>query len=134
MTATATATRRWVYTFMEGDSQRRDLLGGKGAGLADMAQAWDPERRVAVCRELTKPYEEVLRGTVGELSQQVADILGEITLVVAGADRSAPDLEELVEQVADLVERGMRRSEAVAQVAAESGVSRRELYALAVDR
>ncbi len=102
--------------------------------LADMAQAWDPERRVAVCRELTKPYEEVLRGTVGELSQQVADILGEITLVVAGADRSAPDLEELVEQVADLVERGMRRSEAVAQVAAESGVSRRELYALAVDR
>lgn len=102
--------------------------------LADMAQAWGPERRVAVCRELTKPYEEVLRGTVGELSQQVADILGEITLVVAGADRSAPDLEELVEQVADLVERGMRRSEAVAQVAAESGVSRRELYALAVDR
>ncbi len=42
MTATATTARQWVYTFAEGDPTRRDLLGGKGAGLADMAQAGLP--------------------------------------------------------------------------------------------
>lgn len=102
--------------------------------LADMADALGAQRRIAACRELTKPYEEVLRGTVGELADQVGDILGEITLVVAGAEHAPPDLAELVDQVGDLVERGMRRSEAVAQVAAQAGVSRRELYALAVER
>jgi 16S rRNA (cytidine1402-2'-O)-methyltransferase len=93
-----------------------------------MAQVFGPDRRIAVCRELTKPYEEILRGTVGELAAQVAEILGEITLVVAGAEHAPPALEDLVDEVADLVERGMRRSEAVADVAGRTGVSRRALY------
>ncbi len=96
--------------------------------LADMAEAFGPGRRVAVCRELTKPYEEVLRGSLGDLAAQVGDILGEITLVVEGAEHTPPDPEELVDEVAALVERGMRRSEAVAEVATRAGVSRRELY------
>ncbi len=89
---------------------------------------------MAVCRELTKPYEEVLRGTVGDLAGQVGEILGEITLVVAGAPDVEPDPADLLDQVADLVERGMRRSEAVAEVAQRAGVSRRELYALVMQR
>jgi 16S rRNA (cytidine1402-2'-O)-methyltransferase len=99
-----------------------------------MAEVLGEQRRVAVCRELTKPYEEVLRGTVGELAEEVEEILGEITLVVAGAPDAAPDPQHLLDQVTELVERGMRRSEAIAQVAAEAGVSRRELYAQVMQR
>ena len=102
--------------------------------LADMAEILGQDRHVAVCRELTKPYEEVLRGTVGDLAGQVGEILGEITLVVAGAPDVEPDPADLLDQVADLVERGMRRSEAVAEVAQRAGVSRRELYALVMQR
>ncbi|MEI2785737.1 MAG: 16S rRNA (cytidine(1402)-2'-O)-methyltransferase [Candidatus Nanopelagicales bacterium] len=102
--------------------------------LADMAELLGEDRQVAVCRELTKPYEEVLRGTVGDLAEEVGEILGEITLVVAGAPDVEPDPADLLDQVADLVERGMRRSEAVAEVAQRAGVSRRELYALVMQR
>jgi 16S rRNA (cytidine1402-2'-O)-methyltransferase len=102
--------------------------------LTDMAEILGPERPVAVCRELTKPYEEVLRGPVCELAGQVQDILGEITLVVGGAADKQPDPEDLLDQVDELVERGMRRSEAVAEVAAQAGVSRRQLYALVMQR
>lgn len=102
--------------------------------LADMAEIFGEERQIAVCRELTKPYEEILRGRVGELAGQVEDILGEITLVVAGAPDVPPEPGDLLEQVAELVDRGMRRSEAVAEVAARAGVSRRELYAMVMQR
>ena len=102
--------------------------------LADMSEVMGAQRRVAVCRELTKPYEEVLRGAVGELAGQVEEILGEITLVVEGAPDAPTDPADLLEHVAELVERGMRRSEAVAQVASDAGVSRRELYALVMQR
>ncbi len=63
--------------------------------LAAMADAFGPDRRAAVCRELTKTYEEVRRGTLAEL----VDVgrgrrQGEITVVVAGAERVVPSLEE----------------------------------------
>lgn len=102
--------------------------------LADMAEFFGPDRPAAVCRELTKTYEQVLRGTVGELAGQVADILGEVTVVVAGAPAATAEPADLVGEVEALVAAGMRRSEAVAQVAKASGVSRRELYALVMDR
>ena len=100
--------------------------------LADMAEFFGPERRLAVCRELTKTYEEVLRGTVADMAMSVADILGEVTLVVAGAPEEEPDPGDLVGEVQLLVEDGMRRSEAIALVAQRAGVSRRELYARVV--
>ena len=100
--------------------------------LADMVEFFGPDRPAAVCRELTKTYEEVLRATVGELFERVEGILGEVTVVVAGAPEVVVAPADLVAEVAARVDEGMRRSEAVAAVAKEFGVSRRELYALVV--
>ena len=100
--------------------------------LADMVEFFGPDRPVAVCRELAKTYEEVLRATVGELFERVEGILGEVTVVVAGAPEVVVAPADLVAEVAERVGAGMRRSEAVAAVAKEFGVSRRELYALVV--
>ena len=100
--------------------------------LVDITEFFGADRQVAVCRELTKTYEEVLRGSVGELVERVSGILGEVTVVVAGAPEVPADPADLVADVEALVEGGMRRSEAVAKVAKDAGVSRRELYALVV--
>jgi 16S rRNA (cytidine1402-2'-O)-methyltransferase len=102
------------------------------AALAAMAEAWGPDRRAAVCRELTKTHEEVRRGTLGELATWAeGGVLGEVTLVVAGADPSAaPTLSEseLVARVHALEADGMSRRDAIATVARETGVRRREVY------
>ncbi len=100
--------------------------------LADMVEIFGADRPVAVCRELTKTYEEVLRGSVGELVERVDAILGEVTVVVGGAPEVAAEPADLVADVEALVAAGTRRSEAIAQVAGAAGVSRRELYALVV--
>ena len=96
--------------------------------LRDMAEILGPERDAAVCRELTKTHEEVLRGTTGQLVEWTADILGEVTLVGAGAAPHEPDPSALVEEVRAMVASGLRTSEAVAEDAKRAGVSRRELY------
>ncbi len=96
--------------------------------LADMTELFGADRPAAVCRELTKTYEEVLRATLGELAERVADILGEVTIVVQGGQPVEPETPDLLAAVDELVDAGMRRSEAVAQVAKAAGVSRRELY------
>lgn len=98
------------------------------ATLSDMAEVFGADRPVAVCRELTKTHEEVLRGTVGDLADRTADLLGEVTLVIGGAAPAAVDLQDLQEVVEHRVAGGVRRSQAVSEVAAEHGVSRRQLY------
>jgi 16S rRNA (cytidine1402-2'-O)-methyltransferase len=98
------------------------------ACLQDMAEILGPERPAAVCRELTKTHEEVLRATTGELVEQAAGILGEVTVVLAGAEPREPDPSALVDEVRAMVASGLRTSEAVAKVAKQSGVSRRGLY------
>jgi 16S rRNA (cytidine1402-2'-O)-methyltransferase len=107
-----------------------------GVTLAAMAQAFGPDRRAAVCRELTKTYEEVLRRSLGELAQWAqGEVRGEICVVVEGAtQRRAPEEPELIAEVTALVEQGQRLKEACAEVAARHDVSKRDLYnaALAV--
>lgn len=98
--------------------------------LADAAEVLGPERRAAVCRELTKTYEEVVRGGLGELAAwAVEGARGEITVVVEGAQPVSADPVDLVDEVEELVADGIRLKDACAQVAARAGgVSRRELY------
>ncbi|MFH8249637.1 16S rRNA (cytidine(1402)-2'-O)-methyltransferase [Microbacterium sp. B2969] len=99
------------------------------ASLADMAGAFGPERRAAVCRELTKLHEEVARGTLGELVTWAAPgVRGELVVVVAGAEHAEVVFEDAVAQVQDLVAGGARLKDAAAEVSAQTGHSSRELY------
>ncbi|MFB7943633.1 16S rRNA (cytidine(1402)-2'-O)-methyltransferase [Kitasatospora phosalacinea] len=94
--------------------------------LEAMAAAFGADRPAAVCRELTKTYEEVRRGPLGELAAWAAEgVRGEITVVVAGAPPAAPEEvgpAELARRVAVREEAGERRKEAIAAVAAELGL------------
>lgn len=103
--------------------------------LTAMAQAFGADRPAAVCRELTKTYEEVLRGGLGELAETAAQeqLRGEISIVVSGApQRETATTAELVAEVLSRVAGGERLKEAVAGVADAAGVHKRELYAAAL--
>lgn len=100
------------------------------ACLRDAVDQLGGDRRVAVCRELTKVHEEVLRGSLAELAEWAANgVLGEITVVLAGATPRA-DLPTLVAEVEALTASGMGVKDACAQVitATPGAPSRRELY------
>ncbi|MEU9831376.1 16S rRNA (cytidine(1402)-2'-O)-methyltransferase [Streptosporangium sp. NPDC048047] len=101
------------------------------AALEAMAGAFGPDRPAAVCRELTKTYEEVRRGGLGELAEWAAGgVRGEITVVVAGRvhDAEPPSIGELVEEVARREEAGTPRKQAIVDVAKGAGVPKRILY------
>lgn len=100
-----------------------------------MGQVLGEDRRAAVCRELTKTYEEVLRGTLAELVEAVGDdIRGEITLVTGGAPApELPPLEQAVSQIRQLAQSGLRLKDAAAQVAQETGLRKNELYRAALE-
>jgi len=104
--------------------------------LTAMAEAFGADRRAAVCRELTKTHEEIRRGPLGELAAWVADdgVLGEVTLVVGGAAaaRPAATAQEAAAVVAERERAGVPRKEAIAAVARESGLRRRDVYAAVV--
>jgi len=107
------------------------------ATLADLAEAFGPDRQAAVCRELTKTHEQVLRGPLGELAAvaRAEQLRGEITVVVAGAPDDDPtaaaDLGALRDQVEALVGAGSSRRDAVAEVASTTGVTKKVVYAAA---
>ena len=104
-----------------------------GALLAAMAEAFGADRRAAVCRELTKTYEEVRRGTLGELAEWAAgEVRGEIVVVVAGADEPTAEPADLVARVLARADAGERLKDAVAAVATEAGTGKRELYEAAL--
>ncbi|MDX6346827.1 MAG: rRNA (cytidine1402-2-O)-methyltransferase [Streptomyces sp.] len=100
--------------------------------LAAMAEVFGAERRAAVCRELTKTYEEVRRGPLKELAAWAAEgVRGEITVVVEGAPEPGPadlDPAELVRRVRDREAAGESRKEAIAAVAADAGLPKREVF------
>lgn len=101
--------------------------------LRDAVDTLGPGRQAVVCRELTKTHEEIKRGTLGELADWAQDgVLGEITVVLAGAVPQATDLPTLVGEVQELIEDGVRVKDACAQVVAANpgATSKRELYDL----
>ncbi len=104
------------------------------ATLATMAEVFGAGRPAALCRELTKTYEEVRREPLGALAEATAGgVLGEVTLVVAGAPAPAPveDVAELVPAVLERVAAGERLKDAAAAVAAATGANKRDLYTAA---
>ena len=106
--------------------------------LADFCQAFGPERRIALCRELTKLHEETRRCTLGEAAAyyQDHDPRGEYVLVVAGAaprEEAAVTLEEGAARVLALVEAGQRLKDAAREVAEHTGLSKNGLYAAALE-
>ncbi|WP_308113831.1 16S rRNA (cytidine(1402)-2'-O)-methyltransferase [Kineosporia corallincola] len=112
--------------------------------LAALRDALGGDRQAAVCRELTKTYEEVKRGPLAELADwaSASEVLGEISIVVGGAPERVPvdlfdpsaadDVAALVARVQARVDAGERLKDAVAAVSAESGVNKRGLYDAAV--
>jgi 16S rRNA (cytidine1402-2'-O)-methyltransferase len=102
------------------------------ATLVALAQSFGAERAAAACRELTKTHEEVRRGRLAELVEWAKQgVRGEVTLVVAGAEASSSSTTEpaaLAALVAQLQADGLSRRDAVAAVAADTGLRRRVVY------
>jgi len=106
-----------------------------GDTLGELAAAFGAGRAAVLCRELTKTHEEIRRGGLGDLAAGIAGgsggpVLGEITLVVAGAagDEAHGTVAEAAAEVARREQAGVSRRDAVAAVAAERGLRRREVY------
>lgn len=107
------------------------------ATLNDLRDAFGPDRKIALCREMTKLHEETRRCTLEEAAAYYGENVpkGEYVLVVAGAEprrEAAATLEEGVAQVLALRERGIRLKDAAREVAEHTGLSKNELYAAAL--
>ena len=108
------------------------------ATLADLAEAFGPDRRISLCRELTKLHEEVRRTTLGEAVAWYEENppRGEFVLVVEGAAeraRETPTLEQGLERVAQLRAEGLSLKDAARQAAKETGLPKNELYGRAMN-
>ncbi len=104
--------------------------------LADLAEIFGPNRQAALCRELTKTYEEVIRGSLEELAHRAQEeILGEITLVIAGAEASQVTESDVRAELERLAMAGISKKEAISEVCSRLGVPKREVFdiALSVD-
>jgi 16S rRNA (cytidine1402-2'-O)-methyltransferase len=105
--------------------------------LVDAVTVFGADRLGAICREMTKRYEETIRGNLGELSAWTSanEILGEITLVIAGAvtDSASLTAADMVGRVREFEAAGMDRKSAIATVAEEFGIAKRLVYAAVVD-
>jgi 16S rRNA (cytidine1402-2'-O)-methyltransferase len=116
-------SRRWPYAAVAFDSPKR--LARSLEALARI----DPTRPVAVCRELTKRFEEIARGTAAELAERFgAPVKGEVTVVIGVGGVPDDRLDEGVGAVQDLVAAGAPRRVAADTVAALLDMSRNELY------
>ncbi|MCW2648371.1 MAG: putative methyl transferase [Pseudonocardiales bacterium] len=102
------------------------------AALGDLVDAFGASRRAVVCRELTKTYEEVRRGGLGELAEWAAgEVRGEVTLVVAGAEPGGPSEVNAVELASEVAAReaaGQPRKEAITAVALANAVPKRLVF------
>ena len=106
--------------------------------LQDMAEVFGADRPISLCRELTKLHEEVVRTTLGEAVEKYTETppKGEFVLIVAGAPeeiREAPSEADAAARVKALLEQGLSRKDAVKQTAAELGLPKNTVYALALE-
>ncbi|MDF8264894.1 16S rRNA (cytidine(1402)-2'-O)-methyltransferase [Luteipulveratus flavus] len=116
------AAERRTMVFFEAPHRLAD-------SLTAMAEAFGADRRAAVCRELTKTYEEVRRGPMAGLAEwAVEGARGEITVVVAGAEPVTRNLDDVVPTVVERAAAGERLKDVCAEVAAETGLSKKALY------
>ena len=116
------ATQERTMIFLESPRRVHDAL-------VTMAEVLGGERPAALCRELTKTHEEVLRAPLAELVRATADgVLGEVVLVVAGAEPLVASPEAAAHKALALAEAGMRLKAAAAQAAGEAGLRPNEVY------
>jgi 16S rRNA (cytidine1402-2'-O)-methyltransferase len=105
--------------------------------LVDAVNVFGANRLGAICREMTKRYEETIRGNLGELSAWAStnEVLGEITLVIAGAvtDSASLTAADMEGRVREFETAGMDRKSAITTVAEEFGIAKRLVYAAVVD-
>jgi 16S rRNA (cytidine1402-2'-O)-methyltransferase len=102
--------------------------------LEDLVEAFGPDRRVAVARELTKLHEEVVRGTLADAVEWTTRETprGELVLVIEGAPKGAvASDDEVLEAVRDALARGLSARDAASEVAQALGVPKRRAYSLA---
>jgi 16S rRNA (cytidine1402-2'-O)-methyltransferase len=105
------------------------------SSLSVAAEILGSDRRGAVCREMTKTYEETIHGTIVELSEWASthEVLGEITIVIAPAPASMrPTNEHILTQAQRLISLGMGKREATAELAQEYGIPKRDIYDLLI--
>jgi len=97
--------------------------------LSAMAEVFGADRPAAVCRELTKTYEEVRRGGLAELAEWAQDgVRGEISVVVAGLRGTASTVFDVLPRIRERVEAGERLKDVCAEVAVATGLSKKQLY------
>jgi len=104
--------------------------------LENMQTAFGLERKIAICREMTKTYEEVARGNISEMLAwaRSKEILGEITIVIEGFNPDSREFssDEIIDRVISRELAGESRKEAIAAVAKDIGVAKREIFDLMV--
>ena len=123
LSALAHELARWPHPVVAFESPRR-LVRSLAALAVEM-----PDRPAAVCRELTKRFEEVVRGSLGELAARFAEPpRGEITIVLGAAPPARADADAALAAVAELVGCGVPRRRASEVVARLAGISRNALY------
>jgi len=131
---TSTARLKWFNQLVE---EERTIIFFEAPhriveSLTDALTAFGADRIGAVCREISKQYEEVVRGDLRQLLEwsKSKDILGEITVVIAGFDPGSREIssEQIVEKVLKYEDSGITRKEAIAEVASEYGISKRTVF------
>jgi 16S rRNA (cytidine1402-2'-O)-methyltransferase len=131
---TSTARLKWFNQLVE---EERTIIFFEAPhriveSLTDALTAFGADRIGAVCREISKQYEEVVRGDLRQLLEwsKSKDILGEITVVISGFDPGSREIssEQIVEKVLKYEDSGITRKEAIAEVASEYGISKRTVF------
>ena len=107
--------------------------------MADLRDLFGPERRISLCRELTKLHEEILRTTLGEATEYYDghEPKGEFVLVVEGAASAPPEAagpDEALRRVEQLREEGLSLKVAAKQAAEELALPKNKLYDLALGK